>query len=131
MQMPWSPRVTVAAVITDAEGRHLLVEESPDGSPVLNQPAGHLELGENLLDAVRREVLEETCHEFTPQGLVGVYQWVAPSGDTYLRFCFHGGASDRLQDCELDPDITRAHWLDPQTFVSLVGHDAHSSVGEH
>lgn len=112
--MSWSPRVTVAAVITDSDGRHLMVEESPEGTPVLNQPAGHLEQGENLLDAVRREVLEETCREFVPLGLVGVYQWVAPSGDTYLRFCFHGGVTHRMEGCELDPDITTTHWLDPR-----------------
>lgn len=110
--MRWSPRVTVAAVITDTEGRHLLVEESPEGTPVFNQPAGHLEANETLLDAVCREVYEETCRTFEPQGLVGIYQWVAPSGDTYLRFCFHGVVEQRVEDCDLDPDISATHWLD-------------------
>ena len=58
----WRPNATVAAVICDAEGRFLLVEEhdvKTNGS-MLNQPAGHLEQGETLIEAVDREVLEET-----------------------------------------------------------------------
>jgi len=111
--MVWSPRVTVAAVIVDDAGRHLLVEEAPDGHTVFNQPAGHLEQGEGLLDAVCREVREETCHDFQPRSLVGIYQWVSPRGDTYLRFCFHGTATQAPADCRRDPDIIQTHWLDP------------------
>ncbi len=113
----WAPRVTVAAVIRDATGRHLLVEEAPRGTPVLNQPAGHLEPGESLVEAVIREVREETCRDFSPTGLVGVYQWqVAPEGSTYLRFCFTGPA-EAIEVCERDPDILDTHWLHPDELV--------------
>lgn len=114
----WSPRVTVAAVIRDEKGRHLLVEEAPQGKRVLNQPAGHLEPGESLVEAVIREVSEETCHDFSPAGLVGVYQWrVSAEGPTYLRFCFIGSAK-AIQDCEYDPDIFDTHWLHPEELAS-------------
>ena len=107
----WSPRVTVAAVIRDAAGRHLLVEEAPQGTPVLNQPAGHLEPGESLIDAVVREVREETSRLFVPRALLGVYRWqVRPEGDTYLRFCFLGDAEETL-DTPRDPDILGTRWL--------------------
>jgi len=109
--MPWSASVTVAAVIRDKD-RYLVVEERPDGEPVINQPAGHLEFGETLLQAVEREVLEETGRHFTPTGLVGVYQWSVPDTErTYLRFCFCGHVGDRLPRCDLDPDIVATHWL--------------------
>ena len=43
--MPWSPSVTVAAVIR-RQDRFLMVEERSSGRMVINQPAGHLEAGE-------------------------------------------------------------------------------------
>ena len=89
-----------------------MVEERPDGEPVINQPAGHLEFGESLVDAVCREVLEETARSFAPSGLVGVYQWTLPSTDrTFLRFCFIGDVSEPLAGRSVDPDIQATHWL--------------------
>ena len=64
--MIWHPHVTVAAVIEDQQ-RFLLVEESSDNLIVLNQPAGHLEAGETILEAVIRETLEETAWQFVPE----------------------------------------------------------------
>ncbi len=108
--MTWRPNVTVAAVI-ERDGHHLLVEEHDAGRRVLNQPAGHLEEGESLVEAVRREVLEETAHRFTPEALVGIYQLRAANGTTYLRFCFCGPVHGR-EERALDPDIVNLHWLD-------------------
>ncbi|MBV8308248.1 MAG: NUDIX domain-containing protein, partial [Gammaproteobacteria bacterium] len=48
------PDVTVAA-ITESGGRFLVVEERINRRLVFNQPAGHVERGETLLDAVVRE----------------------------------------------------------------------------
>ena len=58
--MIWKPRVTVAALIEN-EGRFLLVQELISGRSVYNQPAGHLEDGETLIEAVIRETREETA----------------------------------------------------------------------
>ena len=108
--MVWKPSVTVAAVI-ERDGRFLFVEERIDGRLVLNQPAGHLDPGESLLAACRREVLEETAHRFEPEGLVGVYRWHHAAKDvTFLRFCFMGkilGSERRA----LDKEIVQLHWL--------------------
>jgi 8-oxo-dGTP pyrophosphatase MutT (NUDIX family) len=108
--MVWKPSVTVAAVI-ERDGRFLLVEERIDGRLVLNQPAGHLDPGESLVAACRREVLEETAHSFQPEGLVGVYRWHYAAKDvTFLRFCFLGkvlGSEKR----PLDKEIVAIHWL--------------------
>lgn len=110
--MVWKPHVTVAAVIRDAGGRFLLVEETVDGRVVLNQPAGHLEPGESLQEAVRRETLEETGWRFEPEGVVGVYRWEKPDGEaTFLRVTFHGRATGRTAGGPLDADIRRVLWL--------------------
>ena len=109
--MPWSPSVTVAAVVR-RQDRFLMVEECPNGQPVINQPAGHLEFGESLIEAVCREVLEETACAFEPTGLIGIYQWTLPTTDcTYLRFCFVGDVSEPLAGHTLDPDIRATHWM--------------------
>jgi len=106
----WRPSLTVAAVI-ERGGKFLFVEEIADGRRVLNQPAGHLDPGESLAAACRREVLEETAHRFEPAGLVGVYRWhYAPQDVTFLRFCFSGkllGTADR----KLDNEIVALHWF--------------------
>jgi 8-oxo-dGTP pyrophosphatase MutT (NUDIX family) len=111
--MIWRPSVTVAAVM-ERGGRFLLVEERIDGRLVINQPAGHLDPGESLVAACRREVLEETAHAFEPRSLVGVYRWHYAAKDvTFLRFCFAGevGAADAAR--KLDKEIVRLHWLTP------------------
>jgi 8-oxo-dGTP pyrophosphatase MutT (NUDIX family) len=108
----WKPNVTVAAVV-ERDGRYLLVEETAaDGRLVLNNPAGHLDEGETLLQAVVREVMEETACVFTPTHLQGVH--LAPSGSgsvTYLRFAFGGSVGEPLPGRALDDGIVRTLWL--------------------
>ena len=106
----WFPHVTVAAV-AEREGRFLLVEETIDGRRVINQPAGHLEPGESLLTAVRREALEETAWHFEPEGIVGVYRWEAPDGETFLRVAFRGRLLGHDASRALDPVIDAVRWL--------------------
>ena len=80
--------VTVAAVIVQ-DDRFLLVEERANGKVVFNQPAGHLEPGETLTEAVTREVREETGFSFTPSALLGLYLWPCEEADTtFLRLAF-------------------------------------------
>lgn len=111
MDIPWKPNVTVAAV-AERDGRFLLVQERDAGRRVLNQPAGHLEDGESLLAAVRREVLEETAWVFEPQSIVGIYRWRHPqNGITFLRFTFAGTLLAHDAARALDPDIERVVWF--------------------
>jgi len=111
MDMTWKPHVTVAAV-AENQGRFLLVQEVDAGNRVLNQPAGHLEDGESLLAAVRREVLEETAWQFEPCAVVGIYRWRHPqTGITFMRFSFAGSLLAHDAGRSLDPDIERVVWL--------------------
>lgn len=109
--MIWKPRTTVAAVI-EQNNRFLLVEEDINGKMTLNQPAGHLEPNESLVEAVIRETQEETAWQFQPDALVGIYRWVHPTkGDTYIRYCFCGNVTQHNPEQELDSDIHQAVWL--------------------
>jgi len=109
----WSPSVTVAAVIEDG-GRYLLVEEHTPEGLRLNQPAGHLDPGESLLQAVVRETLEETARHFEPEALLGMYQarFQRPGQDvSYLRFAFCGAVGEAIAGRALDTPIVRTLWL--------------------
>jgi 8-oxo-dGTP pyrophosphatase MutT (NUDIX family) len=108
--MSWKPDVTVAAIIERA-GKFLVVEERIRGRLVFNQPAGHLEDGETLLQAIVRETLEETAWRFTPEALLGVYLWRSPRRHTTLRFAFIGTVSDHDPRRALDPPVLAAHWF--------------------
>ena len=111
----WKPHATVAA-ICEKDGRFLLVKENIQGQKVLNQPAGHLDPGESLEQAVIRETLEETSYLFTPTGLCGIYRFVPESGPeahsnrTYLRFSFAGIVGECL-NLPLDDGIISAVWM--------------------
>jgi ADP-ribose pyrophosphatase YjhB (NUDIX family) len=113
-QERWTPHVTVAAVV-ERDGRFLVVEEDTPEGLRINQPAGHLEAGETLFEAVVRETLEETAHAFEPEALVGAYMayMAKPDGGgaTYLRFTFCGSGSTACEARELDAGIVRALWL--------------------
>nr|WP_296749799.1 NUDIX domain-containing protein [Thioalkalivibrio sp.] len=108
--------VTVAAVIAES-GRYLFVEERIDGQRVLNQPAGHLEAGENLLEAVIREVREETALDFLPTAWLGCDLLPLPNGAVTLRVAFTGGTQPLQGSPERDPEIVATHWLTPGEAV--------------
>ena len=114
----WQPDVTVACVVV-RDGRLLMVEEQVGGRLVLNQPAGHLEPDESLLEAARRETLEETGWEVEPTAFIGAYQWKAPdasaggSGRHFLRMAFAADPIRHDPARALDEGIVRALWLSP------------------
>ncbi|MFD0738131.1 NUDIX hydrolase [Lysobacter koreensis] len=114
----WQPDVTVATVVVDG-GRLLMVEETVAGRLVLNQPAGHLEPDESLVEAALRETREETGWDVRLTAFVGAYQWKAPSqpdgsgGRHYLRFAFAAEPVAHDPSRNLDEGIVRALWLSP------------------
>jgi 8-oxo-dGTP pyrophosphatase MutT (NUDIX family) len=124
----WKPAVTVAAII-ERNGRYLLVEEETSDGIRFNQPAGHLDPNECLLQAVTRETMEETAHDFTPTALVGLYMARYLSSRThqevtYLRFAFTGEVGANY-DQPLDFGILRAVWMDYDELLAC--RDKHRS----
>ena len=102
--------VTVAAVVERA-GRFLIVQERAARRVVLNQPAGHLEDGESLVEAVIRETEEETGYPFAPLAVTGLYLWRSPAERSFLRVAFTGIVGDRIDGAPLDRAIIRTAWI--------------------
>lgn len=113
----WKPSVTVAAIV-EREGRYLMVEEETREGLRLNNPAGHLDPGESLLEAVARETFEETGCTFTPDALVGIYlsRFRRMDGEevTYLRVAVTGRVSERDMTAPLDDGIVDVRWMTPE-----------------
>ena len=112
----WKPNSTVATVVVknDAEtalNRFLLVKEWNQGRKVLNQPAGHIEKDESLIDAAIRETLEETRWEVRVTAYLGLYINKASEQLTYHRHCFIAEPIKHHPDAVLDDGIEGAHWL--------------------
>ena len=105
--------LTVAAVL-HFQGRYLLVEEKDksSGRLVLNQPAGHVEENEDVISAVKRELLEETGLELEPSAWLGISQLHAANGHRYVRvnFVFEPTALP-MHYAPQDSDIAALHWL--------------------
>lgn len=112
------PELTVAAVI-ERQGRFMLVEERVGGTLVLNQPAGHVEEGESISEAVIREALEETAWTFVPDSTIGVYLWGRDAGQKpFLRVAFAGRCISHDPSRTLDAGIERVLWLSRSELVA-------------
>lgn len=117
--MVWKPHVTVAAVI-ERDGKFLMVEEVADQHAVFNQPAGHLEDGETFVEAIIREVQEETAWQFIPEAITGIYRWRKPDeGKTFVRTCFTGSLGEHAPAQMLDDGIIAAKWLTLDELTAL------------
>lgn len=111
----WKPNVTVATIVERINSQnvkeYLFVHETRDGNNVYNQPAGHLDEGESLVDAAKRETLEEAGWEVEITGLIGIYRFIAPNGITYMRHAFSARAIEHHANMNLDEGIIEATWL--------------------
>lgn len=121
MSEVWKPSVTVAAVI-ERDGQFLLVEEETSDGIRFNQPAGHLDPNESLIEAVARETMEETAHEFSATAMVGMYmsRYISARTNqevTYLRFAFCGEVGAR-HERPLDLGILRAVWMTREELLA-------------
>jgi len=109
--MRFTPHVTVATIVED-NGRFLMVEELAEGRAVFNQPAGHLEADESLIQAALRETLEETGWDVELTAVTGIYLYTAPSnGITYQRICFAAKPVRHHPGLALDQGIIGPQWL--------------------
>ncbi len=110
----WSPHVTVATVV-EKDGKFLFVEEHTEGvsHTVFNQPAGHVERDETIIQAAIRETMEETGYAIEVDSLVGIYTYTPPMfpDRTYFRFCFLAHITEYFPAAQLDTGIIGPQWM--------------------
>ena len=107
---------TATAVIADPEGRVLLCRRAiePDKDH-WDLPGGFVEEAEHPLDALRRELLEETGYEVEPGEFLGVWmdRYGGDAGTThtlnlYWTARITGGAE------HADDDVAELRWFAPE-----------------
>ncbi len=114
----WKPHATVAAII-ERDNRFLMVEEISGNQNVYNQPAGHLDPDESLIEAAIRETQEETAWQFTPEYISGIYRWDQSSTNRcFLRVAFVGSCDNHDKEQPLDDGIIRALWLTRDELIA-------------
>ncbi len=110
----WTAHVTVATVV-EKDGKFLFVEEHTEGvmHTVFNQPAGHVECGESIIQAAIRETMEETGYAVDIDALLGIYTYTPPMfpDRTYFRFCFLAHVLEYFPEAELDKGIVGPKWM--------------------
>ena len=106
--------LTVAGIARRDED-YLIVEETIRGQRYLNQPAGHVEPGETLVEAVIREVREETRFAFAPTELLGLYHDNPDEGRRVLRVAIIGEIGE-ADDEPLDEGILAAHFMNREAI---------------
>ena len=124
----FKPNTTVAAIV-HCQGKFLFVEELESNYEeinetkqlVLNQPAGHLEEKENLISAIKRELVEETGLSLSPDYLSGIYYFHRPELSLYfLRFCFVFEVDECLTAIPQDDEILQTYWLTRETLLQQI-----------
>ncbi len=113
--------VAVAAAVTDSNGRVLAIRRPEDGR--WEPPGGLLEVGETILDGIRREVREETGLDVEPQQLGAVYKNMTTSAVVLTFRCRVLGGSLTLnaEACDfrwMTPDEVRQRM--PEIFAQRV-----------
>ena len=113
----FKPHVTVACLV-HAQGKFLVVEETINNKALWNQPAGHLEADETLVQAARRELWEETGIHATPQHFLRLHQWIATDKTPFLRFLFVIELSEMCATEPHDSDIDRCLWVTAEEILN-------------
>ena len=112
----FKPNVTVACIV-HAKNKLLVVEETVNGKATWNQPAGHLEANETLIQAVQRELWEETGLTLPVQHFLKLHQWIAPDKTPFLRFLFFIEAQEQYETQPYDSDIDCCHWVSADEII--------------
>ena len=113
----FKPHVTVACVVY-AQGKFLVVEETINDKALWNQPAGHLEANETLVQAAARELWEETGIDAIPQHFIRMHQWIAPDNTPFLRFLFSIELNETCATWPNDGDIDRCLWVTAEEILT-------------
>jgi ADP-ribose pyrophosphatase YjhB (NUDIX family) len=116
----------VVGAIIERDGKILMVKEAKERAKnQWNHPAGWIDLGENPLDSVKREVKDETGYDFEPEQILGVYSLyklnlkekfnIAPHP---IKIIFTGKISENATG-KLEDDVSETKWFSPEEIYKM------------
>jgi len=115
----------VVGAIIEKGGKILLVKEARAAAKgKWNQPAGWIEVGEDPIFSVKKEMREETGFDFTPTHLLGIYSLVKSAGvegDAMhhgIKLIFVGKISDKNMNRDLE-EISEVKWFLPEEIYAM------------
>jgi 8-oxo-dGTP pyrophosphatase MutT (NUDIX family) len=120
---------SVNVVVTDDAGRILLIQRTDNGNWAL--PGGAMDLGETIVHAGEREVLEETGIRCEVTGIVGIYtnpdHVIEYTSDGEVRQEFSVVFTARWTEGEPTPssESSQVAWVEPR---ALQGYAMHPSM---
>ena len=127
---PASPILAVSAAII-RDGKVLIVRRArPPARGVYTWPGGGVEVGETLVEAVVREVREETELVIDPVALAGYREAITRDGDGRIERHFvilPFAARWIAGEPRLSEELAESMWLDPSEIVGL---DATAGLSE-
>lgn len=119
--------VVVAGMVTNNGDVLIGKKESVEDHPICDQwhfPGGHLDEDEDVKEAVRREIEEETGLEVKVHQLVDVYR-----GEVgIVRVLFHCESEDRSTTPK--DDLQDVKWIEPENLSNKLGEYDSSIVEE-
>jgi ADP-ribose pyrophosphatase YjhB (NUDIX family) len=131
MKRVYTQTFGVAGAIIERNGKILLVKEamntnkSDTAKGKWNHPAGWIDIGENPIDAAKREVEEETGFKFTPTHILGIYSLVRKDlvkiGEKLkhpIKIIFTGIISEK-ENNNLSGDISEKKWFTPEEIDNM------------
>jgi phosphatase NudJ len=118
----------VVGAILEKDGKILLVKESGSfDKGKWSHPAGWIDVGEHPVEAMKREVREESGYGFEPTHLLGVYSLVRKDAELKIgalphaiKLIFKGKI---LNDTPhpLEEDVTETKWFAPEEIYAMDG----------
>lgn len=118
----------VVGGLLERDGKILLVREAQQKGPdhgKWSHPAGWIDIGENPIEAVKREVLEESGFTFTPKYLLGIYSLVRKDIEKELGATPHAiklifvGEISETQNEKLEDDVSEVKWFSPNEIYAM------------
>ena len=128
MERVFTQTFGVVGGLLERDGKILLVREAQRKGPdneKWSHPAGWIDVGENPVEAVKREVLEESGFTFTPKHLLGIYSLVRKDAEKELGAIPHGikiifiGNISETQSGTLEDDVTETKWFSPEEIYAM------------